>query len=52
MKSPFDGEISPYFNTHAPQDVRQAIKGTTKGVVLDPAFPHRNRLKKILPNPL
>ena len=49
MRSPFDGEISAYFNTHAPQGVRQAIKGTTKGVVLDPAFPHRNRLKKILP---
>ena len=38
MKSPFDGEISPYFNTHAPQDVRQAIEGATKGIMLDPAF--------------
>ena len=46
MKSPFDGEISAYFNTNAPQDVRQAIKGATKGVMLKPAFPHRNRLKK------
>ena len=46
MKSPFDGEISAYFKTNAPQDVRQAIKGATKGVMLDPAFPHRNRLKK------
>ena len=46
MKSPFDGEISAYFKTNAPEDVRQAIKGATKGVMLDPAFPHRNRLKK------
>ena len=46
MKSPFDGEISAYFKTNAPQDVRQAIKGATKGVMLDPAFPHRNRLQK------
>ena len=46
MKSPFDGEISAYFKTNAPQDVRQAIKGATKGVMLDPAFPHRNRFQK------
>ena len=46
MKSPFDGEISAYFNTNAPEDVRQAVKGATKGVMLDPTFPHRNRLKK------
>src|SRR5210317_1697748 len=46
MKSPFDCEISAYFKSNAPQDVRQAIKGATKGVMLDPAFPHRNRLKK------
>ena len=46
MKSPFDGEISAYFKSNAPEDVRQAIKGATKGVMLDPAFPHRNRLKK------
>jgi hypothetical protein len=46
MKSPFDGEISAYFKTNAPQDVLQAIKGATKGVMLDPAFPHRNRLQK------
>ena len=46
MKSPFDGEISAYFNTNAPHDVRQAIKGAPKGVMLYPAFSHRNRLKK------
>ena len=46
MKSPFDGEISAYFKTNAPQDVRQALKGATKGVMLDPAFTHRNRLQK------
>ena len=46
MKSPFDGEISAYFKTNAPEHVRQAITGAPKGVMLDPAFPHRNRLKK------
>jgi polyphosphate kinase len=46
MKSPCDGEISAYFKSNAPEDVRQAIKGATKGVMLKPAFPHRNRLKK------
>ena len=46
MKSPLDCEISAYFKSNAHQDVRQAIKGATKGVMLDPACPHRNRLKK------
>ena len=46
MKSPFDGEISAYFKTNAPEYVREAIKGATKGIMLDLAFPHRNRLKK------
>jgi len=46
MKSPFDGEISAYFKTNAPEHVRKAIKGAPTGVILDPAFPHRNRLKK------
>ena len=46
MKSPFDGEISAYFKTNAPEHVRKAIKGALTGVMLDPAFPHRNRLKK------
>ena len=46
MKSPFDGEISAYYNTKAPSDIRHAIDGATKGVMLDPAFPHQNRLKK------
>ena len=46
MKSPFDSEISGYFKTDAPEHVRQAIKGAAKGIMLDPAFPHRNRLRK------
>ena len=46
MKSPFDGEISAYYNTKAPSDVRHAIDGATKGVMFDPAFPHQTRLKK------
>ena len=46
MKSPFDGEISAYFKTNAPEHVRKAIKGAPTGVMLDSAFPHRNRLKK------
>ena len=46
MKSPFDGEISAYFKANAPEHVRKAIKGAPTGVMLDPAFPHRNRLKK------
>ena len=46
MKSPIDGEISAYFKTNAPKHVRKAIKGAPTGVMPDPAFPHRNRLKK------
>ena len=46
MKSPIDGEISAYFKTNAPKHVRKAIKGAPTGVMLDSAFPHRNRLKK------
>lgn len=46
MKSPFDGEITAYYKTKAPKQVRNAIEQATKGEMLDPHFPHSERLNK------
>lgn len=46
MKSPFDGEITAYYKTKAPKQVRNAIERATKGEMLDPHFPHSERLNK------
>jgi len=46
MQSQYQGEISAYFNTKAPADVRHAIENATKDVMLDPNFPHAKRLKR------
>lgn len=46
MKSPFDGEITAYYKTKAPKQVRNAIEHATKGEMLDPHFPHSELLNK------
>ena len=46
MDRPFDGAISAYFETDAPQEIRDAIRDTGKGRVLDPRYPYDDRLKK------
>ena len=38
MKSPFDGEISAYFKTNAPEHVRKAIKGAPQVSCWTPHF--------------
>lgn len=46
MKSPFDGEITAYYKTKAPKQVRNVIEHATKGEMLDPHFPHSELLNK------
>jgi len=46
MKLPFDGAISSYFETEAPDAVRDAIRCAGKSDVLNPAFPYSELLGK------
>jgi len=46
MDLPFDGAISAYFNTDAPDDIRAAIKRADKGDILSPRYPHSDRLAR------
>ena len=46
MELPFDGAISAYFENDAPDDVRDAIRRAHKRDVLDPDFPHSERLAR------
>ena len=46
MDLPFDGAISKYFEDGAPDAVRNAIKRADKGDVLDPDYPHSERLPR------
>ena len=46
MELPYDGAISAFFETHAPREVRDAIRRADKGDVLDPAFPYSERMAK------
>ncbi len=40
MELPFDGAISDYYENHAPDDVRDAIRDADKKDILDPDYPH------------
>jgi len=44
MELPFDGAISSYFNDQAPDDVRNAIRRAEKGDILNPNYPHSERM--------
>ncbi|WP_101068757.1 polyphosphate kinase 2 [Roseovarius salinarum] len=46
MELPFDGAITDYFENHAPKHVRQAIKRADKDDVLDPGYPHSERMPR------
>ena len=46
MTLPFDGAISDYFETGAPDDVRAALKTAGKSDILTPTYPHRERMKR------
>ncbi|MEI4233092.1 polyphosphate kinase 2 [Roseovarius sp. D22-M7] len=46
MDLPFDGAISAYFRTEAPDHVRAAIHEAEAGSILDPAFPYGKPMSK------
>jgi len=46
MDRPHDGAISAYFETDAPEHVREAIREADGGCVLDANYPYDTRLKK------
>jgi len=46
MELPFDGAISAYFKTEAPDEVRNAIKRAEKGDILSPTYPHTERMPR------
>jgi len=45
MTLPFDGAISAYFETGAPDTVRDSIANASKGLVLDSDYPYEKTLK-------
>ncbi|MFS4583255.1 polyphosphate kinase 2 [Phaeobacter sp. C3_T13_0] len=46
MPLPFDGAISAFYETEAPDGIRTAIKGSDKDDVLDPGFPYKTRMSR------
>jgi polyphosphate kinase 2 len=46
MSVPFVGEITEFYDHHAPEDVREAISTAKKDSVLSPSFPYRERMDK------
>ncbi|MFK7754971.1 MAG: polyphosphate kinase 2 [Sedimentitalea sp.] len=46
MDLPFDGAISSFFKNDAPEQVRNAIKRAEKGDILNPTYPHSERLAR------
>jgi polyphosphate kinase 2 len=46
MELPFDGAISQFFKTGAPDDIRTAISEADKGDILNPDFPHDARMAR------
>lgn len=46
MARPFDGAISAFYQHKAPKDIRDAIARAEKGDVLNPNFPHYERMSR------
>jgi len=46
MQLPFDGAISTFYETEAPDEIREAIKGAGKKDVLDLSFPYSERMDR------
>ncbi|MEW2914529.1 polyphosphate kinase 2 [Leisingera sp. JC11] len=44
MQLPFDGAISAYFESGAPKDIRTAIEKAGKDDILNPSYPHAERM--------
>ncbi|MEO9682462.1 MAG: polyphosphate kinase 2 [Tateyamaria sp.] len=45
MSLPFDGAITGFFETHAPDAVRETIRNADKKKILAPTYPHAERMK-------
>ncbi|MGH1465349.1 MAG: polyphosphate kinase 2 [Cognatishimia sp.] len=43
MQLPFDGAISTFYKTTAPEAIRAAIQAADKDDILDPSYPHAKR---------
>ena len=43
MTLPFDGAISAFYQSGAPEDIRQAIRAADKDDILSPSYPHDSR---------
>ncbi|MCH5376561.1 MAG: polyphosphate kinase 2 [Planctomycetes bacterium] len=46
MDLPFDGAISAYYEKEAPKAIRNAIKRSEKSDILNPSYPHSERLSR------
>ena len=46
MELPFDGAISAFFANDAPEPIRNAIRRADSGDILDPGYPHSERLPR------
>ncbi|MCV2892309.1 polyphosphate kinase 2 [Lentibacter sp. XHP0401] len=46
MELPFDGAISTYFEQDAPEAIRNALKRADKDEILNPAYPHSERMPR------
>ena len=46
MSLPFDGAISRFFEDDAPAPVRDAIRRSEKGEILNPSYPHSERMAR------
>lgn len=46
MSLPFDGAISAFFTSEAPEPIRRAILDGEKKDILDPSYPHERWMKK------
>ncbi len=46
MELPFDGAISAFFENDAPKEVRAAIRRADKDDILNPVYPHSERMKR------
>ena len=46
MDLPFDGAISRFFETEAPNALRDAIRNNDKDDILSETYPHKERLER------
>jgi len=46
MARPFDGAISAFFETEAPEAIREAIVGGRRSDILDPGYPYPDRMER------